>query len=86
MYGYKPKCTKVSEFLGRNKDSYKIREVRMKRGIERNKGISYKHMSFYYECIYTCDIMRSPPEDLELKYPLKKMIYVVLLAILSPLR
>ena len=44
-------------------------------------------MSFYYECIYTFDIMHSPPKDLELKYPWKTdMIYIlVLLAILSPL-
>jgi hypothetical protein len=88
IYGYKSECTKISEFLGRNKDPYKTREIRMKREIERNKGIPYKHihifMSFYYECIYTCDIMRSPPEVLELKYPLKTdMIYLVLLAILS---
>ena len=90
IYGYKSKCTKISEFLDRNKDPYKAREIRMKRETERNKGIPYKHMcifmSFYYECIYTCDIMRSPPEVLELKYPLKTdMIYLVLLAILSPL-
>ena len=43
-------------------------------------------MRFYYECIYTYDIMHSPPEDME-KYPRKTdMIYIlVLLAILSPL-
>jgi hypothetical protein len=36
--------------------------------------------------VYILDIMRSSPEDLELKYPLKTdMIYLVLLAIHSPL-
>jgi hypothetical protein len=63
---------KISEFLGRNKDPYKTREIKMKR-----------LMSFYYGCIYTCDIMCSPPEVLELKCPLKTdMIYLVLLAML----
>ena len=33
IYGYKSVCTKISEFLGRNKDPYNTREIRMKRGI-----------------------------------------------------
>ena len=90
IYGYKSKCTKISEFLGKNKDPYKTWEIRMKRGAEKTKVYHIStctFISFYYEYIYTYDIMRSPPEYLELKYPLKTdMIYLVLLAILSPLR
>ena len=44
IYGYKSECTKISEFLERNKDPYKTREIRMERETERNKSIPYKHM------------------------------------------
>jgi hypothetical protein len=37
IFGYKSECTKISEFLGRNKDPYMAWEIRMKRETERNK-------------------------------------------------
>ena len=50
VYGYNSECTKISEFLERNKGPYKTREIIMKRGTERNKGIPYKHILVHLGC------------------------------------